>query len=899
MLFPSPGNIPIVTSGIRYAENDVSFFTITDSSESSNVMDFGIRRSNVYTAIQNSSRENKGQFNTWYLDTLTGATAGWDGRSSTGNLSQDLQPVWPADAVNNRTVAPYVYDSQIVFQSTTNAAAEYMTFQTSNNMTSNSRADRVHNNVGSSNIQYSVMSNTNSNFFNFTVDGMTSYTSSNVNSITIKNSFNQFQSGEFNNGYPSITACYDTDNSPSLLWRFETPTPGEVVPPVNALNGVANIMINDNYRQYLPSQITRSGRLDEVTFTYGSGRDSTPTSNGLTSNTLQYGLYRSNLAVDGGEVSPINTRVYSDVEMGHRKLTLCSFETGLPGEQTVGNKIEVYKYYSNLVPFVGADPGDSNEKGIYDELIVSFGFKTTASGQKETIRLNPGYLLDGAGANEETTMFDPVKVTFSGYNPDTLEVTANIFYQHFTSSNSYSSEETIALSSDAYNMLSDEFGRSGNVIITSTFNNGIISSNLDYGTRPIDSGNTNLFSTNLWSTNLGPWEQYEGPSSNLITNVAQENVYSEVFPVNIKMQKYDPSGIYANKIGRAIIKEVTLSINGQEFQTLDDLWYITHDELFKTDDDKEGLNNLINGGVEYIPTSSINYGPIDLYVPLDLFFCRTRRQSSTEIIPKKVYDENRTTNPYLPLCAMTNQEIYLDIEFYPQEYFTNTATRIDLSYLNTSIITEEITISDKERLYYLHNPIEFQIETAQKFPKQLMSLTTPRVLQKFEGFIADFPVKMVNWLFRSRQFEDLTSSEYFLHRYNFSTVVSTDEQYRLFFQFMEQADFFIEGIPQVERYGTADFFRYLQTLKSGLYPTDKNIYSYAMSLSPQKMTPSGSLNFSDTNSNKTFLQFKLDPKDQSTSLTQVDLDAGVTMHGYAYGYNILKIRDNTVFKVFS
>ena len=72
-----------------------------------------------------------------------------------GNFSQDLQPVWPADAVNDRSVAPYVYDSQIVFQSTTNAAAEYMTFQTSNNMTSNSRADRVHNNVGSSNIQYS------------------------------------------------------------------------------------------------------------------------------------------------------------------------------------------------------------------------------------------------------------------------------------------------------------------------------------------------------------------------------------------------------------------------------------------------------------------------------------------------------------------------------------------------------------------------------------------------------------------------------------------------------------------------------------------------------------------------------------------------------------------------
>ena len=561
-----------------------------------------------------------------------------------------------------------------------------------------------------------------------------------------------------------------------------------------------------------------------------------------------------------------------------------------PDNQSEGNKIEIYKYYASNTAGTYADT-----RGWYDEIILSFGFKATASGQKETLRIKPGYGTSTITATntDAVTQFDTVDITFSNYNPDTLSVTANIHYESFLSSREVNVEQDVALSADAYNMLSDPFGRSGNVIITSTFNSGVITSNLDYGTRPISTGDVNLFSQNLWSTNLGPWEQLG------VSNVAQQNVYEESFPVNIKMQKYDPSGIYADKIGRAIIKEVTLSIQGQEIQKLDDLWYITHDEIFKTQDDKDGLNNLINGGQKYLPTSPINYGPVDLYIPLDLFFCRTRRTSSTEIIPKKVFDENRTTNPYLPLCAITNQEMEIAIEFWPQEYFTNTSTRIDLSYLNTALVTEEITISRDERLFFMNTPQSFEIENVVKFPRQIMSLTRPNAPQRFEGFIADFPVKMFNWLFRSVQFEDPTSSEYFLHRYNFSTVVNTDEQNRLFFQFMEKTDFFIEGVPQVERFGTADFYRYLQTLKSGMFPTEKNIYTYAMSLYPDKMEPSGSVNFSETNSNKTFLQFKLKAKDQSTALTQVDLNLGATMHGWAYGYNILKISNNNIFKLFS
>ena len=97
----SPGNIPLVTSGIRYAKKNVPFFTITDQSNTDRTLECGIRRSNVYTALQApSSRENKGQFNTWYMDVKTSNNIvinnqGWSGKTPEGDFSQgDTDPVY-------------------------------------------------------------------------------------------------------------------------------------------------------------------------------------------------------------------------------------------------------------------------------------------------------------------------------------------------------------------------------------------------------------------------------------------------------------------------------------------------------------------------------------------------------------------------------------------------------------------------------------------------------------------------------------------------------------------------------------------------------------------------------------------------------------------------------------
>jgi len=910
-----PGNVPLVKSGIRLAQERVPIFTVEDSSTPANYLEFGLKRSNVVTAVQGSSRTNKGIFENWYINTKDTdnliINTGWEGTDSLNNYSQAnvlLGPVWAGDALNTNDAIANFYASNIIFQSTVNAAYSNIVFETGNvSAAGDPRNNLVPNQIANSSVEYSTMPYMANNFFNYTVDGTVPYTSSADSSVTITNKFNPFVKSTFES-YPTVTACYDTDNIPTLDWEFNYLAANNAIAPPYA-NAVSNVLVNDLYRQYLPSKITRSGRLDKVAFTYGASRWALPSGGTQQDATQQYGVFRDKIYPN-----PASTGSQY-LEIGARKLTLCSFSSDTL--QTSNSQVEIYKYFASNV---GASSNlTTTERGWEDEIIVAFGSQTTASGNKEYVKIKPGYGTDlvvvpssGVPPTNAVMPDDSVVVTFSDYNLQDLSVNVGVIYsssvvsRYVTPTSPYvdtpDAGTIIKLSSATFNTLYDSQAKSGNMIITSTHNSGIVTSNTSFGERPVANvfaQNDVLFSQNLWSTCLSEWSQLPGTVGDPSRDYAQENVYEEVFPVNISIQKYSPNGIYANKLGRAIIKHVKFSIGGTTIQDLDDLWYITNDELLRSQDEKDSLKYLINGGEDYLPTSPSNYGPIDLYIPLDLFFCRTRKTSSTLITPVKVFDEYRSWKPYLPLCAMGSQDFEIEIEFYPQQYFSNTGGTINLPSVKTSIITEEILISPAERNYLKRQPQEFLVETATKFPEQIFSMTQPEIDQRFEGFVANYPVKMTNWLFRSTQFEDENDSTYFLHRYNFSTVVSTNDEYRLFFEFMKKADFFIEGVPQIERFGITDYYKYVNALAGGLSSTKKNIYSYLFSMDPAKYGPSGSLNFSETNSNKTFLSFKIAPQTQSSAIEKVDTSLGATLHGWAYGFNVLKIEEGRAFKPFS
>ena len=674
-------------------------------------MQIGVHRSNIYTSVANSSLENKGILSNWYVNVKNAdgivINDSWAGTDYDGNYAQDgngTGAVWAADALNDSSLNATMYASNVVFQSSTNTFNEYMTFNTSSPQTGNTnpRATTVTTNVFAQNVNYSNITGVN-NLLNFAVEGMTPLTSSNDSVITLTNVLNPFTSGDFN-GYPSIAAVADTDNTPTTPWNF-TKVGGVVTPPGNPPT-TSNLVVNDVYRQYLPSLLERGGRLDSMDFFYGASRYAPPVSTA----SYKYGVFR-------GE------------GMLQRKLTLASFSA--PGTETnAGNHIEVYKYFSNVSNTYGSD------RGWYDEVVLSFGENTTSSGTKEIINIRPGFGTDAVSnslvTSNATQPNDKITITFSNYNENTLAVTANVVYESSAVTRTVSSEKTISLSAEYFNMLSDPRTKTGNVTVTSTFNSGIVSSNVDYGSRPI-SGVGGEFSSNLLGTCLSSFRN--------TANVAQtqENVYESVFPVNINMNRYQPNGVYTNKVGRAIIDKVQFQIGSQEIQSLDDLWYIMNDEVFRTQDEKDSLKYLINGGVDYLPTSSKNFGPIDLYIPLDLFFCRTQKTTATRVDHTRVYDDRKSTNPYLPLCALHNQDITVSITFNQQQYFSNTSAAIDLSYTNTFLVTEEIMISQDERRYLMETPQTCLIQNVHKLPKQVFQFADSE--QRYEGIVSSFPLK--------------------------------------------------------------------------------------------------------------------------------------------------------------
>lgn len=74
-------------------------------------------------------------------------------------------------------------------------------------------------------------------------------------------------------------------------------------------------------------------------------------------------------------------------------------------------------------------------------------------------------------------------------------------------------------------------------------------------------------------------------------------------------------------------------------------------------------------------------------------------------------------------------------------------------------------------------------------------------------------------------------------------------------------------------------------LQKRLSRPTRNIYTYSFSMNPVNVEPSGSLDFSQIQSDKTAIEVKLD-----TSLVNVDLDK-FTLHMYYTGYQTFKFEN--------
>ena len=308
---------------------------------------------------------------------------------------------------------------------------------------------------------------------------------------------------------------------------------------------------------------------------------------------------------------------------------------------------------------------------------------------------------------------------------------------------------------------------------------------------------------------------------------------------------------YMDQVGRAIINQIKFKVDETTLETINNDWFIIQDELMATTEEKWGLNFVVNGGAPFglLPGSSAFAGPMDLYIPLGLFFSHRQTNAIEEY------------TPYFPVCAITNQKIYIDIEFNPQTFFANTAGALTMDQI--TLVTEEITLTERERNHFMFKKQSFLLNTV--IPGQALRIESGTTGARYNINVAH-PVKAMYWFFRNVDFEDKNDSQLILERYNLTSNVATSNvflegQYpvmasaRVWLNKQEQIDFTSEE----NTYDSSStlYYKYVQPRAHNLYSPTRNIYTYSFSLDPKVPKPTGAVDMAKMNSNTTFIDVSL------------------------------------------
>jgi hypothetical protein len=338
-------------------------------------------------------------------------------------------------------------------------------------------------------------------------------------------------------------------------------------------------------------------------------------------------------------------------------------------------------------------------------------------------------------------------------------------------------------------------------------------------------------------------------------------------------------GNYADQLGRHILKSVTMYVDDLEVEKIHDDWGIIYDELYLEVSEKVANRFLVNRNLGY--DESTNNDAIaayssDLVIPLHFFF--SRKFASDE------YSTNKPNRPYFPLCSIHKQKIIFELDFHTQEFFTETLDTVTLPSFN--IVTEEITVSAEERRFFMTARQTLITDLVRKHPSIVSDLGKDTIRN---NLVPNIPVKCIHWFLRNTKFEDLTdargvspgSEEEYLcqNRFNFSSNVNFDDQLTFFDPIMSEASFYINGtrLPNVTK-TNHNYYKYLVPFHNRLARPFRNIYTYSFSMNPINVEPSGNLDFSQIQSEKTNIEVKLDT-------TEVDVNANTySLNMYYTGY---------------
>jgi len=241
-------------------------------------------------------------------------------------------------------------------------------------------------------------------------------------------------------------------------------------------------------------------------------------------------------------------------------------------------------------------------------------------------------------------------------------------------------------------------------------------------------------------------------------------------------------------------------------------------------------------------------------IPIHFFF--SRKFASDE------YDTNKPNRPYFQVCSIFRQKIEFELEFHKQTFFTNTSQTLTLPSFN--VITEEITVSPDERNFLTRQRKVMITDLVRKHPVAISELNEDIIKN---NLVPNIPVKCIHWFIRNTIFENEDDAEgsgsggefLYENRFNFSATLDFQGENTTLYPLMKEASFYINGnrLPEVTK-TNHEYYKFLIPYQKRLSRPIRNIYTYSFSLNPVNVEPSGNLDFSQIQSEKTNIEVKLD-----------------------------------------
>ena len=340
-------------------------------------------------------------------------------------------------------------------------------------------------------------------------------------------------------------------------------------------------------------------------------------------------------------------------------------------------------------------------------------------------------------------------------------------------------------------------------------------------------------------------------------------------------------GNYADQLGRHLLKSVTMYVDDIEVEKIYDDWGIIYDELYLEVSEKVANGFLVNRNLSFddAPDNiAVARYSSDLVVPIHFFF--SRKFASDE------YSSNSPNRPYFPVCSIYKQKIEFEFEFHKQEFFTDTTDTVTLPQFN--IITEEITVNPEERNFLTNQRQTFITDLVRRHPVIVSDLNSDIIRN---NLVPNIPVKCIHWFLRNTIFEDesdaigpygavVAGQRLYQNRFNFSSTLDFQGENTFFYPLMSEASFNINGnkLPNVTKTDHS-YFKYLIPFQKRLARPIRNVYTYSFSLNPINVEPSGNLDFSQIQSDKTNIEVKLDTS-QPIDITTETFSLNMYYTGY-------------------